>query len=221
MSWIAVGAAILAAGSNYYNTERTAKRQDRALTQQIQQQSKRQQEADREVAQTLAERAASNADANKQTTLDQYLSQARAAQGAATSGLNQAGAVSSAYQQSANDAALGVGDYANSQASLMSRIDAPTQQRNQEAISNAQLNSRLGLIGNRAASDDYLANLKLQGIRRDSGLDLLSQVAGAYGAAMSGGAGGVSTADLSNQANTITAANNKSLFNSLQSKWGY
>jgi hypothetical protein len=223
MTWLATAAAIIGAGVSYHNGEQTRKRQDNELGRQIQQRSARQQEADKEVMDTVADRAGNNGDAARSSMLDQYINQVRAAQGSATSGLRQVGGVSNAYRQAANDAALGISDYAGDTASLMSRIDAPTVQRQGEAQQNAQLSSKLGLIGNRSISDDFLSNLRLQGIRRDPGMDAFSQIASIYaGAAAGGGGGGMDTSGLSKQANSITGANNARIFdNSMQKRWGY
>ncbi len=222
MTWVATAIAIIGAGVNYHNTEQTKKRQDNELGRQIQQRSARQQDADKEVMDTLADRAGNNGDAARSSMLDQYLNQVRAAQGSATSGLQQVGGVSSAYRQAANDAALGISDYAGDTANLMSRIDAPMRQRQGEAQQNAQLSTALGLIGSRSASDDFLSQLRLQGIRRNAGLDAFSQVASAYaGAAGGGGGGGANASSLSNQANGITAANNGQIFSNAQKRWGY
>ncbi|MFF2048049.1 hypothetical protein ACFVUR_09390 [Stenotrophomonas bentonitica] len=222
MTWVATAIAIIGAGVNYHNTEQTKKRQDNELGRQIQQRSARQQDADKEVMDTLADRAGNNGDAARSSMLDQYLNQVRAAQGSATSGLQQVGGVSSAYRQAANDAALGISDYAGDTANLMSRIDAPMRQRQGEAQQNAQLSTALGLIGSRSASDDFLSQLRLQGIRRNAGLDAFSQVASAYaGAAGGGGGGGANASSLSGQANGITAANNGQIFNNAQKRWGY
>lgn len=221
MTWIATAIAVIGAGVSYHNTEQTQKRQDNEIGLQIQQQSKRQEQADREVQDLIAERAASDGGNARRSTLDAYLSRVRAAQGAATGGLQQVGGVSSAYQAAANDAALGISDYANNAASLMSRIDAPTRLRQQEALQSADLSSRLGLIANQASGDDFLSRLRLQGIRRNPGLDAFSQVASAYAGAMGGGGGGARTSDLSGQANAITGANNAQIFNNSQRRWGY
>lgn len=222
MTWVATAIAIIGAGVNYHNTEQTKKRQDNELGRQIQQRSERQQEADKEVMDTIADRAAANGDTARSSMLDQYLSQVRGAQGAATTGLRQVGGVSDAYRQSANDAALGISNYAGDTASLMSRIDAPARQRQEESQQNAQLSTALGLIGNRSAGQDFLSNLRLQGIRRNPGLDAFVQAANAYAnSAGGGGGGGVDTSGLSSQANNITAANNGTIFNNSQKRWGY
>lgn len=221
MTWVATAIAIIGAGVNYHNTEQTKKRQDNELGLQIQQRAARQDEADKEVMKTVAERAANSGDSARSSMLDQYMNQVRTAQGSATTGLRQVGGVSDAYRQAANDAALGISDYAGDTASLMSRIDAPVRQRQGEAQQNAQLSTALSLIGNRSAGQDFLSNLRLQGIRRNPGLDAFVQVANAYAGSAGGGGGSADTAGLSSQANNITAANNGAIFANNSKRWGY
>jgi len=222
MTWVATAVVLIGAAANQYNTHQVQKRQDNELGLQIQQRAARQQDADKEVMKTIADRAANTGDSARTSMLDQYANQVRAAQGSATSGLRQVGGVSDAYRQAANDAALGISDYAGDTASLMSRIDAPTRQRQEEAQQNAQLSTALSLIGNRSAGDDFMSNLRLQGIRRNPGLDAFVQAANAYASsAGGGGGGGADTAGLSSQANNITAANNGQIFASNAKRWGY
>lgn len=221
MTWVATAIAIIGAGVNYHNTEQTKKRQDNELGLQIQQRAARQDEADKEVMKTVADRAANSGESARSSMLDQYMNQVRAAQGSATTGLRQVGGVSDAYRQAANDAALGISDYADDTASLMSRIDAPVRQRQGEAQQNAQLSTALSLIGNRSAGQDFLSNLRLQGIRRNPGLDAFVQVANAYAGSAGGGGGSADTAGLSSQANGITAANNGAIFANNSKRWGY
>lgn len=168
----------LSAGANYHNTRQTAKKQDNILAGQIRQNSARQAEADQAVSDTLRDRATQGAEEERGQVGEQYLQQVRAAQGTATRGLGQAGAVSNAYQESANNAALGIGDYAERTAGLMSRIDAPTQQRQREGQSDARLAMELGDIGRRSQADDYLAQLRLRGVQRNPWVDLASSLMG-------------------------------------------
>ena len=195
--------------ANVYNTQKTAKRQDNQLASQIQQQGVRQSEADAEVARALQERSASDSATERATTGAQYLDQVRAAQGAATRGLGQAGAVSSAYRDSASDAAMGVSDYGARTADLMARIDAPAQQRQREVDRAGQLGVDLGLTGRRAMGDNFLAQLKLQGIRRDPWIDAAGSLASGMSSALGAGGGNAgagmgqgSTRQFGNQAGT-------------------
>ncbi|MBB3802058.1 hypothetical protein FHR47_002306 [Xanthomonas arboricola] len=181
--WIPAVLAAVGGTASYVDQKRQADKQDDILGAQIRQQSSRQDEADQAVNQLLADRSTSDASAERGNAASQYLQQVRAAQGAASGGLRQAGAVSDAYQQSSNDAALGIADYGANVAKLMARIDAPQQQRQREAIQSAQLGSDLGLIGRRASADDFLAKIKLQGVRSNPWLAAAGQAAsGAAGA---------------------------------------
>ena len=221
---VALGGLALGAGANYVNTRQTQKAQDRELSRQIQQRSQLQGQADSAVSRLLASRAASDGAGERRVAESQYLDRVRQAQGAATAGLQQVGGVSDAYRQSANDAALGIGDYGATAANLMARIDAPTQQRQREAIESAQLGADLGLLSRRAQGQDYLGQLRLQNIRRNPWLDAFSQAAnGASMAAASGAFSGIgdTTSGLSSQANAITASNNADIFNKAQLRWGY
>lgn len=219
---VALGTSALGAGANYYNTRQTEKRQDNELANQIRQRAQLQGEADTAVNRLLASRAASDGTGERVATANQYLDQVRQAQGAATAGLRQGGAVSDAYRQSANDAALGIGDYGATAANLMARIDAPNQVRQRESIENAQLGSDLGRVARRSAGQDYIGQMRLQGIRRNPWLDAFSQLASGASSAIAGSSfGGDQTAALSGQANAITGANNADIFNRAQQRWSY
>jgi len=192
--WIPLAMTALGAGVNYNEQRKTAKRQDNILAGQIQQNSARQAEADRAVSDTLRTAATSSGEDSRQGAAAQYLDQVRAAQAGATRGLGQVGAVSGAYQQAANDAALGVGDYASQTANLMARIDAPAQQRQQEAQSSDRLRSNLGLIGRKAAGDDYLAQLRLRNVRPNPWAGVAAQLMSGAAQGMAGRASGATTA---------------------------
>jgi len=192
--WIPLAMTALGAGVNYNEQRKTAKRQDNILAGQIQQNSARQAEADRAVSDTLRTAATSSGEESRQGAAAQYLDQVRAAQAGATRGLGQVGAVSGAYQQAANDAALGVGDYASQTANLMARIDAPAQQRQQEAQSSDRLRSNLGLIGRKAAGDDYLAQLRLRNVRPNPWAGVAAQLMSGAAQGMAGRASGATTA---------------------------
>lgn len=224
--WVPLALSALGAGANHYNSRQVAKRQDNILADQIRQQGVRQQEADRAVSEAMRQRAAQGAEVERGQVGDQYLQQVRAAQGAAMQGLGQAGAVSSAYQQAANDAAMGIGDYAGQTASLMSRIDAPTMQRQREGQQDTRLAFNLEDLGRRSRGDDYLAQLRLQNVKRNPWIDMASSLMGAAAGYTAGAGGGQSLAGI--QAGAKSAADfslaNRSLMNANTNKiltgWG-
>lgn len=190
--WVPLLTTALAAGATAYNTNRTAKKQDNALAAQLNRQGERQREADAKVSELITKTGASTSADEQVGALDQYMSQLRAQQGTATAGLNQQGAVSDAYKQSGADAALGINEYGSKVASLMSRMDAPALQRVNEAVEQGRIAGDIDRVKRFAGGDDYLARLKLQGIRRDPWIDLGASFAqGAGAGAANGGWGGV------------------------------
>lgn len=187
--WVPLALTALSAGATYYNTQRTADKQDNALAAQIRQSGERQRQADAKVNDLITQQATSSSADERSGTLDQYMSQLRAQQGNATAGLNQVGAVSDAYRQSGADASLGVSEYGGKVASLMSRMDAPALQRVNEAIQQGRVAGDIDRIKRFAGGDDYLAQLRLQGIRRNPWIDAGAQLAGGAARGYGNGAG--------------------------------
>jgi len=185
--------AAAAAGTTYYNTQKTAQRQDNQMAAQLRQQGKRQHDADAKVNELITKTAGSNPDSEKADILGKYMAQMQATGGNATQGLGQVGAVSDAYTKSANDAALGIGDYGKHVAGLLSRMDAPGMQRTGEALDAARFESDLNRIKRFSAGDDFLAKLKFDQIRRNPYLDLASGLMGGASSAMGAGAGAGAT----------------------------
>lgn len=177
--------SIASAAMQQHNQQQVAKKQDNVLAQQLQRNALRQQEADQAVSNTLIERGTQGAEEERANIGAQYLDQVRAAQANAQRGLGQVGAVSSAYQQDANNAALGIGDYGSQMSDLMARIDAPMAQRQREGVRDARLTSDLGQIAQRGRGDDYLTQLRLRNVRGNPWLELGAAGLGAAAGAMS------------------------------------
>ena len=221
--------SLASAAMTQYNNQQVAKKQDNILAQQLQRNALRQQEADQAVGDTIRERATQGGEGERASIGAQYLDQVRAAQSNAQRGLGQVGAVSNAYQQDANNAALGIGDYGAQMSDLMARIDAPTQQRQREGIADAQTAMDLDQIGRRSRADDYLANLRLQGVQRNPWLDLASSAMGiGAGFASQMGqpslaeiqAGAKATADFGNASSKLSNQNMNKILAS-RGLWGY
>ena len=221
--------SLASAAMTQYNNQQVAKKQDNILAQQLQRNALRQQEADQAVGDTIRERATQGGEGERASIGAQYLDQVRAAQSNAQRGLGQVGAVSNAYQQDANNAALGIGDYGAQMSDLMARIDAPMAQRQRESISAGRLSSDLDQIGRRGRSDDYLTQLRLQGVRGNPWLDLASSAMG-IGAGFASQMGQPSLAEIQAGAkasadfgNASSALSNQNMNKILASRglWGY
>ncbi|WP_455948152.1 hypothetical protein [Lelliottia jeotgali] len=192
MTWVATAIAIVGAATQQYTQHKADSKRDDRLAQQIRTQAANQDRADAAVNELLTQRATNDGSRERAGVERSFLDQAQAAQMAATNGLRQSGAVSDSYRTAANDAALGISDYGSTAANLMARIDAPQQMRRREALQSGNLASQLGLIGRRASSDDFLAQLQLQSIRANPWLSAAGQAAQgvARGMSSSGGAAG-------------------------------
>lgn len=216
------------AGVDKVNADNVERKRQEELTKQLLQQASRQKESDAAVTDALAQRQASSSADEVANTTGNYLNQVRAAQQKATAGLGQVGAVSDTYRNAANDAALGVADYGANSARLMARIDAPVQQRQREAIDMNNLQTALSVIRGNAATDDYLARLRLSRVRSDPWLQAASGLLGGASQATAGsggfdfGGGGYGdSAALFGSASDAIGNTNADIFNSLQRKWGY
>lgn len=187
-AWVPMVIAAVGAGASYYNTQQTAKRQDNALADQIRAQGQRQREADSLVQDAILQQQGSTPDEARKASLDQYLGQLQRTQGDATAGLGQIGAVSDRFGQDAAGAAGDIAATGQRTADIMSRIDAPLLQRQNEGISFGRLGSELGRVGMLSESDRYLGDIRMRGIRRNPWIDAAAAGAQGYAGAM-GGAG--------------------------------
>lgn len=192
MSYVAVGISVAAivAGTavNYYNTQQTAKRADQAQAQEIQQQSALDRKANAQTQAMLQKDAANNSDTSQRSQLlDSFQKAIAANQSTAQGGMGQVGAVSSAYTKAANDAALGVSQYANDQAGSLADMNAPYLQRQNENANLAQYGSQIGAINQQSQSDQALANIKMAGIQNNPWLSAIGQGLTSYGMSRMGG----------------------------------
>jgi hypothetical protein len=202
MSFVAVGAsaALIVAGAaiNYYNTEQTEQKAENTEANEIEQQTALDKKANQDTQQLLNKDASNDNDTSQRSALmNQFQTALKANSPTATGGLNQVGNVSSAYTKAANDAASGISEYANSQASNLSNIMAPSLQRQNENAALAAYGSQIGAIGQQSQGDAALANIKLQGIQANPWLSAVGDGLESYGASGLGvgmltGGGGVS-----------------------------
>ena len=194
MSWIALGIAIAGAALSAYNTQQTAKKQDRALAAQITQQGKKQQQASAKIAEALAAQAQSDPADEQAQQMESYLSTLR--QGQQNAGLNTGpGGFSEEYRRGTAEAGEQLGEYGTGRADLLSRIDAPRLQRQNEGIMFDTLGNELRMIGSEASGQAYLDQLHYNSIQQDPWLDALGSVATSYGKGMAGAGAGAGAGD--------------------------
>lgn len=185
---IALALAAASAGVGYYNTQSTLKKQDQQAALGIQNQSRIQQKADAKVQAEVDDLAKSRSEEHRREALDSYMQTLVANKSKLQQGLTP-NFGSQTFQADSAKAAGGVQQYAADEAGLMARMDAPNDQRREEAYGYGKLGTDISLIGRESAGQRFLDELRLRAIRRNPGLDALSAFLG--GAASSGiGSGG-------------------------------
>lgn len=188
MAWIAVAAAIVAAGASAYNTNRVAKKQDQAIAQGIREKAKVQQRADAKIADELTSLEKSTSTDEQQTTLGQYQDALRGTERQAQAGQALTG-LSKEYDAATGAAQGRTSDYLSQVVNSLSRIDAAGLQRQGEGMRMNDLGANLSVLGREAGGIDFLANMRAQGVRRDPAIDAFAAGLNAYGGGL-GGAGG-------------------------------
>lgn len=187
---LALALTAASAGAQYYNTQKTAKRTDNALADQIRNQSAKQRQADAKVNAEVADLAQSRSDEHRAQSLDSYMDVLRKGRGKLEAGLTPT-VGSDVFKAGSANAAQDVQDFAGDRAGLMARIDAPTLQRQDEAFGYGRLGTDIDLIKREAAGQNWLDSLRVKrASQRNAGLDALSSLlGGAAGAAGSMGTG--------------------------------
>lgn len=198
---LGLSAALAAAGAGlqYQNTQSTAKKQDRALAESLRSKAGIQRKADEKVAQEVEKLKGSRSDDERRKALDSYSEQLRRNKGKVEGGLTP-NYGSDAFREGAAATAAGVQQYGDETAGLMSRIDAPTMQRQGEAFGYGNLATDLNLIAREGSGQAFLDELRLRAIRRSAGKDALASFLGgaAGGVTGMGGGSGASAASAGN-----------------------
>jgi len=188
---IALATAAAAAGAQAYNTNKTLKRQDKALADDIRNQGLKRREGE---ARTNAEieklKLSTNAD-ERQKKLQAYTDAVRSKKGEITNGLVN-GVGGETFQQDASVAAEGATNYGLENADTMSRIDAPIDQRVGEGVSFGNLGIDMNTIAREAQGRHFLDQLRYNSIRRNPWIDAGASVLSAAGGAMAGMGGAAS-----------------------------
>ncbi|MBH1672027.1 hypothetical protein I5U90_03085 [Stenotrophomonas maltophilia] len=191
--FIPIAIALAGTAAQQAETQRVERKQDEATAQGLLNQSRRQQEADRRVNDEIAQLETSTAADDRAQRLGQYMQQLQRGQRQALSGLNSpiGGAT---FQADAGAARAGADNAAATTAGLMSRIDAPQLQRQQEAFGYGKLATDLDMEARASRGQQFIDQLRLRQIRRRPEVDLLAGLATSAGGAMAGGGGGFAAA---------------------------
>ena len=189
--------AVVGAGVQAYNTQRTANKQDQAAARSIRNQSKKQEEVDARVNKEVQELSQSNSADERAKALSQYTDTVRQGSGEITAGLTP-GIGSDIFKADAAKGAQGTLDYAGNIAGLMSRIDAPNMQRRGEAFGYGRLATDTNMLAREARGQAFLDELRMRSIVRNPWMDAAGAAMQSYGSSGGsfgmGGGGGNGTA---------------------------
>jgi hypothetical protein len=185
---IPLAIAAVSTGAQVYNTRRTANKQDAALAGSIRNQASKQRQIDArtnaEVAKLEQSRSADEAAASRAAYGEQLRRNRAAMEGGLTPNVGSA-----AFKEDAAQGVKEVGGYADETAGLMSRMDAPTMQRQGEGFGFQQLATDNMITGREAQGQAFMDDLRLRAIRRNPWIDAASQIGMAYAGTMGGGMG--------------------------------
>lgn len=168
------------------NTQRTAKREDRALSESIMRQSQKQRQADKRTLDEVGKLEKSSSRDEEAQRMAQYSDQLRRNRQTLQGGLTP-GIGGEVFTGDLAAAGQGVDQYAANSADLMSRVDAAGMQRQGEGFDFGKLGTDIGLIGRESRGQAYIDELRRRTIQRNPWLDM---AAGGLQAAGGAGLGG-------------------------------
>lgn len=176
------------AGMTAYNTNKTAKREDRALADSIRNQSMKQRQADARTAAELQKMQGSTSRDEEAQRMNQYSEQIRRNRAGLKGGLGTVGGKDFA----ADAAAAGglVESYAGETGNLMAQVDAPGMQRQNEAFGFGDLATDINLLQRESRGQAYIDELRRRTIKRNPWLDMAAGLTSAAAGSMAGGMGG-------------------------------
>lgn len=182
--WVPYAIATVGAGTAAYETDRTAKKQDRAAALGIRQQAERQRQADQRVNRELQQIKQSDAEAERAAANEQFVQQLQRNRAVAGGALPNVAGASDRFAQDLEKSTEDSDSMAERVAALMARIDAPTLQRQREGRAMGRLATDLGQIARLSAGDDFLAQLRLRGIRENPWVMAGASIAQGAGSSM-------------------------------------
>ncbi|KKL80380.1 hypothetical protein LCGC14_2005320 [marine sediment metagenome] len=167
------------------NTRQTFRRKDREIARGIREKGKIGRESAARTEGEIQNLAKSDPEAERAESLASFVDALREGKEETIPG------VEGANQRFAEDVAAarsGVAGDASTRAGLLSRIDAPVEQRRGEAVKRGRLASDTRMFADRGASAEFLAQLRASEQRNNPFVDAIASIAG--GVASAGVAGG-------------------------------
>jgi hypothetical protein len=191
--WVPAAIAAVGAGAQAYDTHRVAKRQEEEATTLMKNQQRKQKEADSRINDELGQLQGSGPDEERKAAFEAFMAQLRTNSGAA-GGTADIGGASDRFKQDTEQSQADIANYGSNRADTLSRIIAPTRQRQGEGQSIGRMGSDIDGIARDARAREFLDQLRIQGIRTNPWVQGVGGAMQAAGGAMAGGAlGGAKT----------------------------
>lgn len=186
---IALGLAAAASAAQAVNQRNMLKKQDAQAAEGIRGQAANQREASARINRTISDIGKSDSGKAKKTAGKQYLDQVQRSLAQANAGLTARG-LSSEFDERAGGAAASNVGFGNETADLLARMDAPVLQRQAEGNAVGDTGMDLSRIGGNVQGDQFVNNMKIQGIRKNPYVDIIAGLMGGAARGMAGGGGG-------------------------------
>lgn len=217
---IGLAVAAAAAAGKAYQTHEVQKDQDASLAKDIRNQGDKRREAEAKTNAEIERLKLSSSEDERAGKLAMYTDAIRKHGVDSTRGLDGANGGAD-FQAESAQAAQSVMNYGLDHADLMSRLDAPIDQRTNESVSFGNLGIDMETIAREAQGRHFLDQLRTQGIQANpwvtAGLDFL----GSAGSAMAGGAmGGVPSGGITSGQGISAVGTGGGTASSILSKYG-
>jgi hypothetical protein len=179
--WVPLALAAAGTGVDMYNTKKTADKRDDLALAGLKRQQAHQRNADARISTELGAMEGSSPEDERQASLNQYLTQLRAARSPAQG--QQGGPGGSRYREDSRTASAGIDNFGNKVAGTMARIGAAGKQRQVERRGISRMASDVGGIARNASGDNAVNKLKIDAVQLNPWLQGLGAVLKAAGAA--------------------------------------
>jgi hypothetical protein len=197
MTWVAVGLTLAASYMQYRNQQGVAKKQDNNLAAQLRSQAATRQKVSARTQDLIQQQATQTSKPQETAAAKSYNDALTANKAMATAPLANVGNVSDAYTKAKADAQAGVSTYGTNRANNVAAIEAPTQMRRDNVRNIDQYGQDVNTAWRDQHGQDFLANLKLQGIHQNPYINMLASGMKAYAGGMGGGGAGGGSTDIS------------------------
>lgn len=188
--FIPIALSLAAAGVQKAETDRVIRKQNEADNLTLVQRNAKQKRADERVDKQIQETASSTSQDERVKRLGEYMTTLQRGKRVASAGLGS-GIGSETFQRDSAQAAADIATAGGNRAALLSRIDAPILQRQNEGFGYGRTATDLGLIAREAEGDDFVNRLRMkEASRRRASMDFLAGALSGAGKGFSGAASG-------------------------------